>query len=255
MKENIINDYVNNFISTTELSKKYNLNRVTIQRYLKSANIELRKKTPKTNVNHFYFSEYTENSCYWAGFILADGYIRTNKRFTLEITLQNQDVNHLYQFKKEINFDGRIILKELHSGIHISSSQIVGDLGKNFSIYNKKSLTCSIDENIPVEYLKDYIRGYFDGDGCITYTTTDTISFTGTEKTLDTIRKYFHDHVGIKLRRRSKEMPNITVVGNICVIFYSGKTAYKCLDHMYNKSTHYLDRKYNKYLALIEKYS
>lgn len=253
MKDDIINDYVINYLGTMELAVKYNVNRITIQRYLIAAGVKLRRITPKTKVNHFYFSNYNPENCYWAGFILADGYIRTNKRFTLEIKLQKQDVIHLHKIKKDMGYDGKVIEKETYFNISISSPQLIEDLNKNFGIYNKKSLTCTIIDKIPKIYLKDFIRGYFDGDGCITYTSIDAITFLGTEKTVDFIRKYFYNEVNITLR--SKNMPDITKNSNICVIQYSGKAAFKCLQHMYENSTQYLDRKYLKYCDLIEKYT
>jgi len=151
-----------------------------------------------------------------------------------------------------IESEGRIIERCTYYSISISSKQIIDDLLNNFDIQNKKSLTCSISNKIPHKYLKDFIRGYFDGDGCISYTTTDTISFLGTEKTVDFIRNYFHETVKVKLR--SKIMPNITKNGNIYAIFYSGNSAFKCLSHIYNHSNLFLERKYEKYCCLIEKY-
>jgi len=251
MIKEIINDYVNNYLGTTELASKYGISRITVQRHLKKEGIKLRKKTPKIRANHFFFSEYNEISCYWAGFILADGYIRNKNRFTLEIKLQKQDVNHLHKFKIDIQYCGDVIERDSYFSITISSEQIINDLCNNFDIKNNKSLLCQITNKIPYEYMKDFIRGYFDGDGSITYTTTDTISFLGTEKTVNFIRNYFYD-IGIRLR--SKNMPEITKNGNIHVIYYSGTSAFKCLKHMYYESTTYLDRKYVKYVCLLTKY-
>lgn len=244
---NIVNDYVNNYIGTMELSKKYGVSRTTVQRHLIKNGVKLRKRTPKLRVNHFYFSEYNESSCYWAGFILADGYIRTNKRFTLEIKLQKQDVGHLEKFKNDISYEGRVIERPTYHSVTISSSQIVDDLRENFDITTRKSLNCEISGKIPKQYLKDFIRGYFDGDGSISYTTTNTISFLGTEKTVDFIRHYFHD-MGVRLR--SKEMPQIIKNGNIYAVFYSGVAAFRCLRHMYDDSITYLDRKHSKFLKI-----
>jgi hypothetical protein len=249
MKEEIVNDYVNNFLGTMEIASKYDISRTKVQRYLIKANVKLRKRTPAYKVEHYFFSEYNENSCYWAGFILADGYIRNKNRFTLEIKLQKQDVQHLEKFKNDIKYEGKIFEKKMYYSISISSSQIIQDLNDKFEIGNKKSLTCYISDRIPKKFLKDYIRGYFDGDGCITYTTINAITFLGTENTVDFIRNYFYEYVGVKLR--SKDMPNITRNGNIFVIGYSGKSALNCLDHMYNDSKIYLDRKFKKYCNLI----
>lgn len=252
MEKEIVNDYVNGYMGTMELSQKYGVNRTTIQRILIKNDIVLRKKTPKLKVNHFYFSKYNEENCYWAGFILADGYIRTNGRFTLEIKLQKQDVNHLYKFKKAVGYEGRVIEREKYYSITISSPQIIYDLENNFEIRNKKSLNCTISDKIPQTFLKEYIRGYFDGDGSITFTTIDTISFLGTEQTVDFIRNYFYNMADVILR--SKKMPEITHNNNIYAIYYSGKSAYKCLNYIYSDSKTHLDRKYKKYNSLIQKY-
>lgn len=252
LEKDIINDYINNYIGVIELSSKYNLHRTIIQRILLRCGIVLRKNTPKTKVNHFFFSEYNENSCYWAGFILADGYIRNKGRFTLSIGLQKRDLSHLTKFKDLTKFEGKIHEEQNCFKISISSKQIIDDLLNNFELYNKKSLTCYISDKVPKKYLKDFIRGYFDGDGCISYTATDTISFVGTNKTLLTIRDYFYKDCKIKLR--SKDFPNIIEHGNVYTLYYNGISAFKCIDNMYLNANNYLERKYDLYLKLKEKY-
>lgn len=252
MEESIINDYLNNFLSNSELSKKYSLHRCTIQRILKKNGVELRKKTPKLKVKHNFFSVYNEDSCYWAGFILADGYIRTNKRNTLVLKLKKDDYKHLIKFKTTIDYEGDIKIKNDYCVISISSSKIIDDLKNNFEITTKKSLTCYISEKIPQEYLIHFIRGYFDGDGSITKTTTDTINFLGTKKTLEFICEYFFTHHKIKLR--SKDKPKIIKNKNIFLICYSGKTAFSILKLLYDNSKLFLNRKLNLYIKLKDKY-
>jgi len=244
VREAIINDYVSKFIGVCDLSKNYNLHRFTIQRYLKRAKVTLRKKTPQIRVNHFSFSSYNAESCYWAGFILADGYIRNN---TLEIKQAKKDRSHLEKIKKWIAFEGEIKGRDNYYGISISSSQLINDLKNKFEIGNKKSLTCFISKKIPQKYLTDFIRGYFDGDGSITYTSTYAINVVGTYKTIDFIINFFYKK-GIRLR--SKDMPVITKVGNVFYTSYSGISAYKCLTRLYKKASVYLDRKFQLYLNL-----
>jgi len=252
MKNEVINDYIFNFLSNKELSAKYNLHRTIIQRILMKENITLRKRTPLTKVSHFFFSIFSKENCYWAGFLLADGYIRTNKRFTVEIKLQKEDYHHLEKFKSSLQFDGKIIEKENYFSISISSSQLVNDLLNNFDIKNKKSLTCHISNKIPEIFLLDFIRGYFDGDGCITRTSIDTINILGTYNTILFIREYFFNYCRIKLR--SKDKPNIIKLKNIYQINYSGVSAFKCISILYENCDLYLDRKYDLYLKLKEKY-
>jgi DNA-binding transcriptional regulator WhiA len=253
IKTEIIRDYTENFIGTLDLAAKYNFHRTTIQKILKEAGIKLRKKTPQINVNHFFFSDYNEFSCYWAGFILADGYIRSKNRFTLEIKLQKSDVRHLELFKKQIGFEGEVKIRSNYVSLSISSSQLISDLDKNFEIRNRKSLNCFITGKIPKQYLKDFIRGYFDGDGSITYTSTHTINFVGTYKTISTIRDYFFNECQIKLR--SKDRPKIYRNRNVFVINYSGISAFKCIDFLYKPCKVYLNRKYNLYKQMEKDYN
>jgi intein-encoded DNA endonuclease-like protein len=249
----IIEDYLNGFLSNFDLSIKYNLHRGTIQRILKKNNIVLRKRTPKIRVNHLFFNQYNELSCYWAGFILADGYIRNKNRNTLHIKLTSNDVGHLYKFKSDVGYEGNVVNKNGICYIDISSSQIINDLLNNFEITTKKSLNCFISEKIPQKYLNHFIRGYFDGDGSITYTTTDTINFVGTSNTMNFIRNYFYGQCGIKLR--SKDIPDIIKNNNIFSIYYSGISAFRCLNVMYDDSNIFLDRKYLKYLDIFRKFN
>lgn len=244
VNELIISDYVENKLSNSEISKKYNIHRSTVQRILKRNNVVLSKRVLVTKVNHNYFSNYNSKSCYWAGFILADGYIRPN-RPSLEIKLQKKDVGHLNKFKVDIGFEGKVTERDKYYDISISSTKIKNDLCNNFDITNRKSLTCFISDKIPSLFLKDFIRGYFDGDGCITFTTTNTINILGTYKTVDGIRTFFFEE-GVRLR--SKEKPDIIHTGKIYQINYSGKSAIKCLNILYKDAETFLDRKFELYL-------
>lgn len=144
-----------------------------------------------------------------------------------------------------------MVVCSVFSAAQISSTQLINDLEQNFEIKNKKSLTCEISNKIPKKYIKDYIRGYFDGDGSITFTSTDTINFLGTKKTVSFIRDYFF-HIGLKLR--SKDMPDICTNKNIFMINYSGVSAYKCLFNLYENCNEFLDRKMLLYKKIKNKY-
>lgn len=165
---------------------------------------------------------------------MADGYIRTNKRNSLVIKLKKSDSNHLKKFKNDIEYLGDVKIKNNYCILTISSSKIINDLKENFDITTKKSLTCFVSEKIPIKLMRHYIRGYFDGDGSITKTTTETISFLGTNKTLEYISDYFFSYCNIKLR--TKDKPNITKNKNIFVIYYSGISALKVLKILYNST-------------------
>ena len=244
IKEQIIKDYLENF-GTMELSKKYQLNRTTIQRILKANNIPLRKTTTKNKFNIHFFDFYTSESCYWAGFIAADGNI-SNSRNLVSIHLSVEDYNHLEKFADEINFSGKIEKYDKDCRISISGTYYKEALSKNFDIFPQKTKTIKISEKIPDEFLFDFLRGYFDGDGCITQSNGNPhISFTsGSLEFLQQLQQIFYNK-GIVIQGKNKIPP----ISNNVSIHYNCKNAMKILDMLYENSLDKirLSRKYNRY--------
>jgi len=184
-------------MSNKNLSIKFNLHRTTIQRLLKKEKIKLHKRKSDLVCNKSFFMSYTKESCYWAGFILADGYIRKNSS-NLHIKLHKRDSNHLINFLRCLDILESDILnmvkyrendKENYCYIDLHIDEFIIGLRDLFSIVNKKSLTAKIDNKIPENMLKHFIRGYFDGDGSISSVRKiyPVISFTGTLEVLNSI--------------------------------------------------------------------
>lgn len=194
-------------VSNKDLSIKFNLHRTTIQRLLKKEKIKLHKRKSTLICNKEFFMSYTKESCYWAGFILADGYIRKNSN-NLHIKLHKKDDNHLSNFLRCLNISESDIVKmvkyrENYSYIDLYIDELIIGLKDLFSIVNKKSLTAKIDDKIPQKMLKHFIRGYFDGDGSISSVREiyPVISFTGTLDTLNSIIEFCSKH---KLKENHK---------------------------------------------------
>lgn len=119
----------------------------------------------KYNINQDYFKTWSHNMAYVLGFWFADGCIYGGKMF--DITQSKRDKYILKAIAKELEYEGN-----LYDDVDRQSSRI------NFScvvIYNdiialggeeRKSLTLKFPQ-VPKEYLPDFIRGFFDGDGCV----------------------------------------------------------------------------------------
>ena len=54
--------------------------------------------------------------------------------------------------------------------IIINSKELCVYLNDFYNVFPNKSLKMVFPDNIPKEYIKDYIRGFFDGDGSIYFT-------------------------------------------------------------------------------------
>lgn len=237
-----------------KLSKHFEVHRSTVQRILISNKIKLRNSpSPQNDYDEYFFASFDRKSCYWAGFIAADGYIRNNKRNTLHIKLSKIDRDHLQIFLNHIRATYSIKDAKEYSYINVSGKKIISDLYKNFGIKNNKSLTLTFPRNIPQKFISHFIRGYVDGDGSIYIKTNDnTINFSivGTEDMMDFMRKYFYYAVGVRIKSKNEITP-ITKTKNIHSISYSGKNAMKILNHIYISSKNLrLNRKYLKYLEI-----
>ncbi len=225
------------------LCKLFSIHRGTVQAVLKRNGVELRKSSPKYLFNTKFFDEYNRSSSYWAGFIAADGHIRSD-RSLLHIKLSLKDIDHLDKFKKAIGFEGNVHSNHKYCYIDICGKWYPEALKVNYNIGPRKTNSIEFPE-IPSRLISSYIRGYFDGDGCITVTSCPTINFTsGSISMLSSIQEIFYDN-GIRIKSKNR-VPPIQAGKQIS---YSGENAKKILDWIYKGSTETerLDRKYNRY--------
>ena len=134
-------------------------------------------------INTQYFKEINSyNKAYLLGFIAADGAIVQNKNTntkTLTITIHAKDIAVLELLKSELN--SSLNIKDItskskslqsykldvnHKRFNTSKKEIIQDL-ESYSLTSNKSLTMTnLIVNIPTQYKKAFILGYFDGDGC-----------------------------------------------------------------------------------------
>lgn len=118
--------------------------------------------------NHSYFENIdTEDKAYFLGFIYADGSIVTNKRNSFYLKLHIKDLHIIKTFIKCIDGEmtpwkqkGRDIIQ-----VSISGEKIINDLLK-IGLHQNKTFTLKYPEINP-ELERHFLRGYFDGDGCI----------------------------------------------------------------------------------------
>lgn len=156
-----------------QISKNLGLTVGQVEYLSRINNIKLTIKEPpvyKYEFNHNYFDIVdTPNKSYILGFIFADGCIyKTHERSRLSINLSIKDKCILDFIKKELNGTFPIVCK--YNGgkfcrITIDSRHMIDRL---IEIGIKPLKTYDKDvPNIPNEFKKYFLLGYFDGDGCI----------------------------------------------------------------------------------------
>lgn len=250
---NIIQDYQNG-LSISKIAKKYKHSSEALSKMLFRLGIKtkiggecIRKYT--FNINKII--EDSPDKYYWLGFISGDGSVgRKEKRLRIEV--KNIDRDLLIKFLDFIESNAIIYDRVNNKGcsccsITINSSELLRYLEK-YNIHPNKTYDFEIPlDNIPEEYLWDYIRGLMDADGCI-YTRDGrrnyscTISFVAKNK---------------KCIEQMKDIWNINnkinAYNGAFTIMKEGKEAIAILDKIYKNSSdkNRLDRKYAKYCSIV----
>lgn len=192
--------------------------------------------------NETAFSLYTPESAYWAGFIAADGCITGG---TLKVCLNYDDINHLEKFKTYVDSTHKIsynIEKYYRAEIGFKNDRILEDLELNYNITPRKSLTYEMPI-LPEKVLKHFIRGYFDGDGCICESFSNKNSRTATLYTTIVGSKLLIPELYSLINIKGSIQEKSTTK----TIKYCTNSSYKLLDYLYEDAAIYLDRKYEYY--------
>lgn len=255
-------------LSVNEIAKY--LNRTTNSVRLKANRCGC-KKSPYNCDYSFFKVIDTEEKAYWFGFIAADGWVSVNSLTNsgcLGIELQYGDTNHLKKFNKSIGGNYKITNRERtceidpkynkvskESCIRIFSIDMVHDL-MNVGITATKTHDFSFPTWMDDSLYGAFIRGYFDGDGCVRtkirklasgkvveYPLCDIIS--ANKDFLDKLRAILYDKLGVC---------SYIYADKNCHRLYIHKNEHtlKFLDYIYKDANIYLDRKYNKYLSIVK---
>lgn len=124
----------------------------------------------RKNYNENYFQKIdTQEKAYFLGFIFADGCVTFDPiryRYKLTIKIHSKDKHILNSLISSINGEMMVWGNETEfSQVTLSGKKIVSDLIKLGAEPNKTFYLRypTIDENLE----KHFLRGYFDGDGCV----------------------------------------------------------------------------------------
>ena len=88
----------------------------------------------------------------------------------MKLTLAPKDLSHLLKFKKSLKSDHKIIYDRGYPRLSITNKHLYSSLLRVGCIENKTFfITFPNEEILPKKLIRHFIRGYFDGDGCITF--------------------------------------------------------------------------------------
>lgn len=119
----------------------------------------------KYSINQDYFKTWSHNMAYVLGLWFADGCIYNGRIF--DITLHKKDKYILKKIAEELDYKGNLYdyVDRQAARLNFSCKAIYQDLVALGGVENKSFVLTF--PKVPDKYLPDFIRGYFDGDGCI----------------------------------------------------------------------------------------
>ena len=153
----------------------------------------------KYHINQDYFKTWSSDMAYVLGLWFADGCIYGGKMF--DITLHIKDKYILKRIAEKLGYEGNIqdCVDRQAARINFSCVVIYNDIISLGGIENK-SLTIKFP-NIPEEFLPDFIRGYFDGEGSVMRLKNNRLNSaitSGSKDFLDSLLQILKEKAGIQ---------------------------------------------------------
>lgn len=251
-------------VSAKNLGKKYSIDKRRVQKWVREEGIErsINESHRFTHFNEDFFDEIdTPIKAYWLGFFYADAY-NCEKTNTIHVTLSNKDKGHLKLLAKALGlptsnvktYNSKIGDKEYPTAVLKFYSKHMCDSLNNKGCPQAKSFILTYPDWLDEELHNHFIRGIFDGDGCLTFRKKQKEwkwSLVSTQECCNKIQQIILKKTNLVVNYHciSKENKNtyeLETSGN--------EKIHKLMKWLYEDSTSKtrLTRKYNKYEELIE---
>ncbi len=196
---------------------------------------------------------------YVLGYFCADGCMFVNPRGSRYVAFYSTDKDAIINIKKALLANHKLTIRERRNPnwkrlfcFQVGSKVMYSDLQK-LGLASRKARRMSLP-SVPNKYLRHFIRGYFDGDGCISYGKYKRKDRCGaahilmtrftcaSRRFLDSLSKKMSLALDLKGRCITKDANSFQLV-------YSKKDTLKLFNFMYNNvsSQEYIDRKYKKF--------
>lgn len=195
----------------------------------------------------YFFNEHTfdvidtEEKAYWLGFLYADGH---SDRTSTRLTLKEKDKPHLVKFRNFVSGD-MSISKTMYGTwqIELNSIHMVERM-HSLGVVPYRSQFSLTKAEIPSELTRHFIRGYVDGDGCISNDLR--VVILGRKDLLVWIVDTLHSQVGANKNRFRKR-------GNVFEVSWGGRYIFSHITkYLYKNASIFLDRKKDRVIRQAE---
>lgn len=205
----------------------------------------------------------SNNQLYWGGFLAADGCVDSEGR--VRLYLHSKDKRHLEKFQLFTNKPNKVQHTENYPdrcAFEFTDKDMCDYLTAYFNIIPVKSLIYEMPTWMDDREFSHFLRGYFDGDGCIcesfsnaaSKTATLYATITGSDPAIEYIASRLKTTLGISgpVQRRNK----YSTTGNpYSTVKYSTNKSIELLRYLYNNSEeeNRLDRKFELFHRIVVK--
>ena len=268
------NDYINGIIKYNDLCTKYDCSDYIMSTFFKQNNFLKRRELRKNNIKETIFDNINcIESAYIFGFYMADGCITKDNKF--QININEKDLDLLTKIRDYISPISKLNYKPLYTNnktgittnpmysLSFKCDHIANTLNTYNCGYNKTYIDKSIKDIVPKKFMWDFIRGYFDGDGCISSSKVVKKHKLKDGKCVE----YTHTNVIFKITSKTKkildELQDFFISEGINILVYPDKTCFTIGNHslkdlksiyykLYNDSNLFMKRKQIKFKEIIE---
>ena len=192
-------------------------------------------------INESFFEVIdTEEKAYWLGFIAADGCVRKRKRcnsWVFTLVQHQKEKDHLEKFRGAIEHKRDLYHFKNLCRVNFNSEKFCNDLISH-GVVQKKTFVLKPPE-IDNELVRHWIRGYFDGDGCINIRQdgkNKRIHISGTEEVCEFISSRIPFYCSV---RKNKSV--------FCIRVNQQKAIEWIADYFYKDSNVFLERNNEKF--------
>lgn len=265
-REEILNDFLNG-CGSGRIREKYNIDYNRLVSILDFYNIKKRESNKNYNYNGFFREINSEETAYFFGLLLADGSVSYNRKYKIRnkkmseklgrmnISLQERDGYIVDLLGEKLNIPpSKLVLVDKGEGrqkqkkLSLCCTELAEDLRKNGMFPNKTAYNEM--PSIKKDLLPHFIRGYFDGDGCASYSIANGyikhyIEILATDIFCKEIKTIFEDDV--TKENVSIRVKESTYQKNLMTVSLKSRAGIKDFYHyIYDNATIFLTRKKEK---------
>lgn len=262
INKEIINKVIYNYVVLKQgqktAGKEFGFGDKKVKKILQENNIHIRtlREANKSQykINTSFFLKESENLAYILGLIASDGNIHSTEN-RVEIELQEGDSELLEKIREIIQLERPVKYYECNNGYKKSKlyfySKEIKDKLADYNLVPQK--TYSDKFNFPFmlneKYWVDYIRGLFDGDGCIKKGKSICFQIDSSKLSiLKTIQSFLKEKYDIETEIYSEKKTNIILYRLYCYGKEKNRQIYELL---YKNKNLFLKRKKDKFEELL----